>query len=192
VLSQQIYERWTAEQISALRGASGGVEPGEVAAMMHGIIAGFRDALRLSRQALRTGGRPEDLGKVEMRAPAITARTFGLRVSKVVDSPIDAELQRINANIPLPNKRTSFDGVPVNFRAWPEVWVELRRLEGHELKHPAYGLGAKELLDQVVKGEHPLSAIYERRPDGDGPGSKGSGTWTVHSDGLGQFTLRFS
>lgn len=97
-----------------------------------------------------------------------------------MDSPIDAELQRLNANIPLPKKRTSFppagvggEGVPVNFRDWPDAWTELRRLEGNELKHPAYGLGAKELLDKVVKGEHPLSAIYKLKPDGDGPGSKG-------------------
>lgn len=96
-----------------------------------------------------------------------------VKVSREKQSPVDAELERLNANIPPPKKRTSFAGVDVNFRAWPEAWDEYRRLAGGALKHPAYGLGAKELLNQVVAGEHPLSSIYRLKPDGDGAGSKG-------------------
>jgi hypothetical protein len=94
-------------------------------------------------------------------------------VSREKDSPIDAELTRLNANIPLPKKRTSFAAVDINFRAFPEVWDEYRRLAGGALPHPAWGLGAKDLLNQVVSGNHPLSAVYALKPDGDGAGSKG-------------------
>ena len=78
VLAQQIYERCTAAQISALRAAGGGVEPGEAAAMFHAVIASLRDAPRLGWQSLRSGVPADQLGKVEAREGAIAARTFGL------------------------------------------------------------------------------------------------------------------
>jgi hypothetical protein len=92
-----------------------------------------------------------------------------VRVSQAVDSPIDAELERLNANIPLPNKRTSFDGVPVNFRAWPEVWTELRRLEGNELKHPAFCNGPP-VVNPFLRfaGRRGLASVRGRRPGEDG------------------------
>lgn len=78
VLTQQIYERWTAEQIAAFRAATGGVAPGEAAAMAHGLIMGFRDALRLGARALITGERTGLGGKIDVRENAIRGATFGL------------------------------------------------------------------------------------------------------------------
>jgi hypothetical protein len=75
VAVQQIYERWTAAQIAALRGTAG-VAPGEAAAMTHGLIMGFRDALRLGAKALWTG-ETSMLGKVDVRQRAIRGETFG-------------------------------------------------------------------------------------------------------------------
>jgi hypothetical protein len=74
------------------------------------------------------------------------------------------------------NARLSASGTPLG-----------GRLAGlSDARYPIYVIGAKELLDQVVKGEHPLSAIYQLKPDGDGAGSirhldSALGrTWTVH------------
>ena len=34
------------------------------------------------------------------------------------------------------------------------------------MKHPAWGLGAKDLLNKIVSGQHELSPIYQMRSDG--------------------------
>ena len=99
------------------------------------------------------------LGKTYDFFSPVTAR-------EIKDSPIDAEIVRLNADVRRIKKKSSFDGVRVNFRDWPEVFEEYQRLAGNELKHPAWGLGAKDLLDKVVSGDHPLSAIYQIRSDG--------------------------
>lgn len=87
-------------------------------------------------------------------------------VSKIEDSPIDAEIVRLGAGVSKIHKRTSFDGIEVNFRDWPEVYDAYVRMAGNELKHPAWGLGLKDMLDQVVEGRHALSQAYRLRSDG--------------------------
>src|SRR5262249_38518508 len=42
-------------------------------------------------------------------------------------------------------------------------------LAGNEWKHPATGMGAKDFLNAVVKGDHPLSADYNNPLATDGP-----------------------
>ena len=42
----------------------------------------------------------------------------------------------------------------------------LLELAGNELKHPAWGLGAKDFLDALIKGQHPLAEVYKMRADG--------------------------
>ena len=88
-----------------------------------------------------------------------------IQASKFKVSPIDAEMERLDTNIQRISKRVNWDGVDVNLRDWPEVYDAYTRLAGNELKHPAWNLGAKDLLDQIVTGKHDLSAVYEMLPD---------------------------
>lgn len=80
-------------------------------------------------------------------------------------SPIDAEMQRLNMGLERIAKKTSFAGVPVNLRDWPQVYDAYVRLAGNELQHPAWGMGAKDLLDAIVSGGHELSPAYELQAD---------------------------
>lgn len=90
-----------------------------------------------------------------------------LRISEIKVSPIDAEMQRLGMNVERIDKKTNVEGVAVNFRDFPEVYDRYVVLAGNELKHPAYGnLGARDYLDAVVTGQHPLSAIYNRLGNG--------------------------
>jgi len=75
-------------------------------------------------------------------------------------SPIDKELVRLNQGPSRIAKRTPFDGVQVNMKFHPKVYDDYVRLAGNDLKHPAWGLGAKDYLDQVVSGKHQMSQVY--------------------------------
>lgn len=81
-------------------------------------------------------------------------------------SPIDEEILKHEMNINMPNKKTSFDGATVNLENYPGAYSRFVELAGKEAKHPAWGVGAKELLDQIVTGKHPLSQIYNMKSDG--------------------------
>lgn len=78
-----------------------------------------------------------------------------------VDSPIDRELVRLNSGPLRITKKTSFDGVRTNLKMWPDVYDTYVRLAGNDLKHPAFGLGAMDFLNQVVSGKHALSPAYK-------------------------------
>jgi hypothetical protein len=83
------------------------------------------------------------------------------------DSPIDKEITRLGANINLPEARTSFPGgAVVNLQNDPKMYSRYVELAGNGYKDPAYGnLGAKDLLNQVVSGNHWLSPIYNMKND---------------------------
>jgi hypothetical protein len=82
-------------------------------------------------------------------------------------APIDQEMLRLGTVPPSIRKKTSFQNVPVNFRDWPEVYDEYVRLAGNALKSQLYdGLGARDLLDQVVSGSNRWSEIYAKGSDG--------------------------
>lgn len=85
----------------------------------------------------------------------------------VKESAIDSELVRLGLGVERIGKKTNFDGVAVNLKDWPEVYDEYVRLSGNGLKHPAFGLGAKDYLDAVVSGNHPISNAYRVMSDGD-------------------------
>ncbi len=80
--------------------------------------------------------------------------------------PIDLELIRLEANVSAPSRKTEFDGVSVDLSQYPKAYSRYVELAGNALKHPAWGLGAKDLLNRVVEGKHPLSAVYRLRSDG--------------------------
>jgi hypothetical protein len=125
-------------------------------------LAGLSDSLTPRRDLWGREIRSESgLGKTyDFFSPA-TART-------IKPTPIDTELLRL-ADSPtrgdgaLPvriRKKTSFGGVQVNLSDWPEVYDAYVRMAGNDLKHPAWNMGAKDFLDTVVSGKHPMSNVY--------------------------------
>lgn len=91
-----------------------------------------------------------------------------MRASEMKVSPIDTEMQRLGLNVERIDKKTNVEGVAVNFRDFPEVYDRYVVLAGNELKHPVYGnLGARDFLDALVTGQHPLSPGYSM--SGNGP-----------------------
>ena len=95
--------------------------------------------------------------------------------SEIKPTPIDTEIMRLAPIVGADNtagaaprrigKTPSFMGVKVNMKDWPEVYVAYVKLAGNEFKHPAFGLGAKDFLNKLVSGDHPISAVYKMRSD---------------------------
>lgn len=81
------------------------------------------------------------------------------------DSPIDREMVRLNQGTERIRKQTPFDGVQANFRFHPKAYDDYVRLAGNDLKHPAWGMGAKDYLDSVVAGKSPMSVAYNYLSD---------------------------
>lgn len=88
------------------------------------------------------------------------------RIQKVIASPVDAEMERLRMGVERIDKKSMVEGVAINFRDWPKVYTRYAQLAGNELKHPAWKLGAKDYLDAVVEGRHPMSPIYTKLSDG--------------------------
>lgn len=65
-----------------------------------------------------------------------------------------------------PDRKVSFDGAIVNLDNYPGAYSRYLELAGNELKHPAWDMGAKDLLNAIVSGKHPLSEVYQIRSDG--------------------------
>ena len=80
--------------------------------------------------------------------------------------PVDKEILRLEANIGMPSAKTGFDGVRVNLRNYDGAYSRFLQLSGNEIKHPAWNLGAREYLNQVIGGRHQMSQVYKLRSDG--------------------------
>jgi len=84
-----------------------------------------------------------------------------------VDSPIDKEIVRLGANVNMPAAKVSFgQGATVDLRKDPAIYSRYVELAGNAYKDPAWGLGAKDMLNQLVSGTSPLSSIYQMKSDG--------------------------
>lgn len=75
------------------------------------------------------------------------------------DSPIDAELARINYFPSKIDKRGSWNGVPVDLTRFPQVYDAYVQLAGNG-KIAAWNAGARDVLDQAVQGAGPLGDAY--------------------------------
>lgn len=90
---------------------------------------------------------------------------------QIKDSPIDREMVRLNMNTLRIKKKQDFEGVPVNFRDYPDVYDAYQIMAGNEIKLPKYGgMGAKEYLDALVGGHAPQSSSYMKMTDGEDGG----------------------
>lgn len=99
-----------------------------------------------------------DLGKVYDFTSPVAVRRENI-------DPIDREITRLGGGPQRIKKRGTFDGVPVSMKQYPDVYDEYVRLSGNGLKHPAWGMGAKDYLNAVVSGKHPMSAVWSLLPD---------------------------
>jgi ABC-type transporter lipoprotein component MlaA len=59
-----------------------------------------------------------------------------------------------------------FDGVSVDLEKYKGAYSRFLELAGKEVKHPAWGLTSKELLNEIVTGNHTLSQVYDMKSDG--------------------------
>lgn len=82
------------------------------------------------------------------------------------DEPIDQEIIKQGMHVTLPPQKTSINGATVDLGQDPELYHRYVELAGNGLKSPAWGMGAKDLLNDVVSGNHPLSTIYNMKSDG--------------------------
>ena len=81
-------------------------------------------------------------------------------------SPIDAEIIRLGMNLRKPPRVVSIDGFSVDLDKHPGAYQRYVELAGSALEHPAWGIGAKDNLDAIVGGKHPLSEVYNMKSDG--------------------------
>ena len=98
------------------------------------------------------------LGKVYDFASPVAVRQQDIE-------PVDREIVRLGGGPQRIKKRGTFDGVPVSFKQYPEVFDEYVRLSGNGLKDPAWNMGAKDYLNAVISGKHPMSAVWDILPD---------------------------
>lgn len=89
------------------------------------------------------------------------------RASTEDASPIDKEMSRLGVYPQGIGWKTSIDGVAVNFSNDPQALDEYRRLAGNGYKHPAWGVGLKDFLDQTVSGSGIMSGVYRLYSDGE-------------------------
>lgn len=80
--------------------------------------------------------------------------------------PIDEEMLRLGKAVSMPSKKATFQGVNIDLNAYPGAYSRYVELAGNELKHPNYDMGAKDLLNAMISGEHFLSEIYNQGTDG--------------------------
>lgn len=105
--------------------------------------------------------RPETTGR------AIFDAFSPIQAKDLRESPVDAELQRLNLNVARLGFRQEFFGATVNLRDYPRAYDDLVRLAGNDWKNPATGLGLRDALAEMIAGEGPLGAAYERQADGE-------------------------
>lgn len=80
--------------------------------------------------------------------------------------PIDDEMLRLGKAVSMPSKRATFQGVNIDLNNYPGAYSRYVELAGNELVHPNYDMGAKDLLNAIVSGEHFLSDVYNQGTDG--------------------------
>lgn len=93
-----------------------------------------------------------------------------LQMADAHHEPIDDEILKQGFNLQMPDRRETFGGpgnsVAIDMSRYPAAYSRLVQLSGNELKDPAWGLGLKDLLNQIVTGKHALSAVYNLKSDG--------------------------
>lgn len=101
----------------------------------------------------------------------ITSLISPVKIADAKHEPIDDEILKQGMNITMPDRNVTFNGsmggnASVDMSKYPAAFSRYLELSGNALKHPGWGMGAKDLLNAVVTGNHPLSAVYRLKSDG--------------------------
>lgn len=75
--------------------------------------------------------------------------------------PIDIEMDRLELYPQRPEKTLYVKGVKLDLSENPQAYWRYVELAGNEYKHAAWQQGAKDALNDLVTGKHPLSPVYE-------------------------------
>lgn len=99
---------------------------------------------------------------------------------RIDPEPIDAELIRLNDFPAMPSPRITYrtrEGVSaqIDLRQNPALFQQYVRRAGNDAAIMD-GMGARELLNAIVQGEHRLSSAYESLPDWAPEGERSKGT----------------
>lgn len=159
------------------RSMAGSVVPSGVAAIGKAIDPNVRevnsmmDAIRARMPGLSDSlPARHDLWGKEMRADSGYGKVFDafspIFTQKPSDEPIDSEIIKHQMDVKMPPRVTSFNGISVDMHRFPAAYERYVELAGNALKSPAWGTGAKDLLNAVVTDKHPLSTVYRLRSDG--------------------------
>lgn len=90
-----------------------------------------------------------------------------LKVESERPNPIDAELQRLNYFPKRIDKKGQWDGAPVEFSKFPEVYAEYAKLAGNGIKLPQYDdKGAMDFLNGLVEGKSSYNDYWAILTDG--------------------------
>lgn len=150
---------------SAMAGIKGLVDP------IQREVNGPRDAVEARIAGLSSKLTPRrDLWGTPMDNSSGLGRVYDYFTPMAVKSqeptPVDREIVRLGGGPERIQKQTPFDGVQANMRFYPQVYDDYTRLAGNDLKSAAHGgLGAKDYLNAVVSGNHPMSAVYNMMSD---------------------------
>jgi len=82
--------------------------------------------------------------------------------------PIDREMLKQEAFVAAPKRQVVFDGVTVDLTRdeFKGAYSRYAELAGNELKHPAWGQGCMDFLNDTVTGKSQMSPVYDMRSDG--------------------------
>lgn len=84
-------------------------------------------------------------------------------------TPIDKELLRLHADVAMPTKQMTFDGVDIGLRNRPDIYNDMVRTAAQDVRLPKYyNMTMKEYLNALVAGELPDSELYASRLDSRG------------------------
>lgn len=90
-----------------------------------------------------------------------------VKIQSEKPNPIDAEIVRLGVKPTRIDKRGSWDGAPVDFTKFPEVYGEYSRLAGNALAMPQYeDKGAMDFLNDLVEGKSGYADYWAIMSDG--------------------------
>jgi hypothetical protein len=76
-------------------------------------------------------------------------------------TPIDTEMDRLELYPQRPEKTIYVKGVKLDLSENPQAYWRYVELAGNGWKHTAWRQGAKDTLNDLVTGKHPLSPVYD-------------------------------
>ncbi|MDR3357702.1 MAG: hypothetical protein LBN96_02355 [Desulfovibrio sp.] len=87
---------------------------------------------------------------------------------RINPEPIDREMLRNEVWVAAPKRQVAFDGVTVDLTRdeFKGAYSRYAELAGNGLKHPAWGKGCMDYLNDVVTGKSEMSSVYAMRSDG--------------------------